>query len=136
MIKYKFTKSKLILFIAAIFMICVLSVASGMLIVSAREKISGIHYNQRTQIISDNNSITAEDGQPVYFNSAVSPVVLYIVAEHNGAVGIFDSTHTKLIELLDVDVYSLPEIDRSYLANGIKIYTPAELLSVICDYTG
>jgi hypothetical protein len=137
MLKYKITKNKLFLFFAVFFMICVLSVASGMLIVSAREKISGIRFRQTdlTQPISKNSSIS-EAGQPVYFNSADIPTVLYIVAEHNGAVGIYDSTRTELIELLDVDVNSLPDIDRAYLINGIKIYSPSQLLSVICDYTG
>lgn len=138
MIKHKISKNKLLLSFAAFFMICVLSVASGLLIVSAREKISGGRYRQTdlTQSISDNSSIPAEAGQPVYYSSVFSPTVLYIIAEHNGAVGIFDSTRTKLIELLDVDVCSLPDIDRTYLTNGIKIYSPSELLSVICDYTG
>lgn len=138
MIKYKISKNKLLLSFTAFFMICVLSVASGLLIVSIREKISGGLYRQtdRTQSISVNSSIPAEAGQSVYYNSAVNNTVLYVVAEHNGAVGIFDSTRTKLIEVLDVDVCSLPESDRTYLTNGIKIYSPAELLSVICDYTG
>ena len=62
--------------------------------------------------------------------------ILYVVAEHNGRIGIFDPSRTTLFELLDVYVDYLPDIDRQYLENGINIYTNDELLSVIADYTG
>lgn len=136
MFKRKISKSTLLLFFAVL--ICILSVASGMLIVSIREKISEENNSLGNDIRTsqDFGSLSLEVGQPLYNNSAMIPSVLYVVAEHNGAIGIFNSTHTQLIELLDVDVCLLPDADRAYLINGIKIYSTAELLSVICDYTG
>ena len=136
MLKHKVSKSTLLLFFAIL--ICILSVASGMLMVSIREKISRENNSFNDDIMTgqDFGSFSLEVGQPVYNNSIMSLSVLYVVAEHNGAIGIFNGTHTELIELLDVDVRLLPDADRAYLINGIKIYSTAELLSVICDYTG
>lgn len=62
--------------------------------------------------------------------------VLYIVAEYDGKIGIFDSKRTTVFEVLDVYVDYLPETDRQYLKTGINIYTNDELLSIIADYTG
>ncbi|MHB1152297.1 MAG: BofC C-terminal domain-containing protein [Eubacteriales bacterium] len=136
MLKHKISKNALLLFFAIL--ICILSVASGMLMVSIREKISreNTDFNDDIMTGQDFGSLSLEVGQPIFNNSVMSHSVLYVVAEHNGAIGIFNGTHTELIELLDVDVSMLPESDRAYLINGIKIYTTAELLSVICDYTG
>ena len=39
-------------------------------------------------------------------------------------------------EELNVYTYSLPQTDRTYLENGIMIYTVSELVSLIEDYTG
>lgn len=61
--------------------------------------------------------------------------VLYVVAEHDGRIGIFNANCTTVFEILDVYVDYLPDIDRQYLKNGIEIYTNDELLSVIADYT-
>jgi predicted metal-dependent enzyme (double-stranded beta helix superfamily) len=115
--------------------ICVLGAASGYLIINSYEKISGNNYKPDTLLLQE-STLSAEAGMPVYYNYTPGPSVLYTVAEHNGHIGIYDGTRTELIELLDVDVSSLPESDRMYLENGIKIYSIAELMTVICDYTG
>ncbi|MDD4773190.1 MAG: BofC C-terminal domain-containing protein [Eubacteriales bacterium] len=109
--------------------------------VNIRKIISGENnniYDINNEIIlsRDKDPVSVEAGQKIYYNSVINPAILYVVAEHNGVIGIFNGTHTKLIELLNVDVCMLPEIDRQYLADGIKIYSSSELLSVICDYTG
>ncbi len=136
MLKQKISKSTLLLFFTIL--ICILSIASVMLIVSIREKISGENTGFSDDIMTgqDFRSLSLEVGQPIYNNSVMSLSVLYVVAEHNGVIGIFNGTHTELIELLNVDVSMLPDADRAYLDKGIKIYSTAELLSVICDYTG
>ena len=62
--------------------------------------------------------------------------IIYVVAEHNGKIGIYDPNRTMVFEVLDVYVDYLPDTDKRYLQNGINIYTNDELLSVIADYTG
>ncbi|NLK40224.1 MAG: hypothetical protein GX303_08320 [Clostridiales bacterium] len=60
---------------------------------------------------------------------------MYIICEHNGKIGIFDSQKGELIEVLDRYVYSLPDADKQFLKKGIPIYSFSELLSLIEDYT-
>lgn len=61
---------------------------------------------------------------------------LFVVREKDGKVAIFDYRTGKVIEELNVYTYSLPQSDRTYLENGIMLYTVSELISLIEDYTG
>jgi len=61
---------------------------------------------------------------------------LFIAKELNGKVAIIECGTGKLIEQLNVYTYSLPVSDRSMLEKGIKLYTLAELIALIEDYTG
>lgn len=72
----------------------------------------------------------AEDSDTVFDEA------LFVVREKEGKVAIFDYRTGKVIEELNVYTYSLPQTDRTYLENGIMIYTVSELVSLIEDYTG
>ena len=61
---------------------------------------------------------------------------LFVVREKDGRVAIFDYRTGKVIEELNVYTYSLPQSDRTFLENGIMLYTVSELISLIEDYTG
>jgi hypothetical protein len=61
---------------------------------------------------------------------------LFVVREKDGKVAIFDYRSGKVIEELDIYTYSLPQIDRTYLENGIMLYNVSELISLIEDYSG
>ncbi len=126
------------LYILFIFLVCLLSIVSVMFVVSIQKKIfvDNKIINENIKADQDVISLFAKDRQTYCNNAVMMPKVLYVIAEYKGVIGIFDSTQTELIELLNVDVDILPDTDRIYLANGIRIYSPAELLSVICDYTG
>ncbi|MBQ7010906.1 MAG: hypothetical protein IJN63_04310 [Clostridia bacterium] len=71
-----------------------------------------------------------EDGETLFDEA------LFVVREKDGKVAIFDYRTGKVIEELNVYTYSLPQTDRTYLQNGIMIYTVSELISLIEDYTG
>jgi len=61
---------------------------------------------------------------------------LFVVREKDGKVAIFDYRTGKVIEELNIYTYSLPQTDRTYLENGIMLYTVSELISLIEDYSG
>lgn len=77
--------------------------------------------SQKEDYIADDNSISD---------------VIYVVAEYDGRIGIFNASCTTVYEILDVYVDYLPDADKQYLKHGIKVYSNDELLSVIADYTG
>lgn len=85
---------------------------------------------QANQAKKDVKSEQSEETEYIYND------VLYVIAEHNGRIGIFNSSRTTVFEVLDVYVDYLPDVDKQYLMNGIEIYTNDELLSIIADYTG
>lgn len=75
-------------------------------------------------------NLMAENGETVFDEA------LFVVREKDGKVAIFDYRTGKVIEELNVYTYSLPQTDRTYLENGIMLYTVSELISLIEDYTG
>ncbi len=79
-------------------------------------------YLDDTTDVTETTTSTAED------------FLTLIAREYEGKIGIFDSTD-KLIQILDVNVSTLPEADRKLLRAGIKISSKAELNSLIEDYT-
>ncbi|MBE6596817.1 MAG: hypothetical protein E7641_04010 [Ruminococcaceae bacterium] len=57
-----------------------------------------------------------------------------IAREYEHKIGIFDADD-KLIKIIDVNTATLPEADRKLLRTGIKLYSRAELNSLIEDYS-
>ena len=62
--------------------------------------------------------------------------IVKVFLKYGAKVAIFDYRTGKVIEELNVYTYSLPQSDRTYLENGIMLYTVSELISLIEDYTG
>ena len=117
-----------VIFLCCFMLLCLLTAVHS---IKLREKELSESFNIPVRAIqtdqTNNNEI-----KETYINNDI----LYIVAEHNGRIGIFDPSRTTVFEVLDVYVDYLPETDKQYLENGIDIYTNDELLNIIADYTG
>ena len=60
---------------------------------------------------------------------------IFVLREYEGVIGVFDSSGV-LVDIINVQVISLPEADRQMLESGISAFSRGELLSLIEDYTG
>jgi hypothetical protein len=60
---------------------------------------------------------------------------IFVLREYEGVIGVFDSSGV-LVDIINVQVISLPEADRRMLESGIYAFSRGELLSLIEDYTG
>jgi hypothetical protein len=85
----------------------------------------------------DNDTFVFEPDRQVTYSEddAAAIDILYIVAEHDGKIGIFERNQTTLLDVIDVNVSYLPDMDKEYLKNGIPVYSYNQLQSVISDYT-
>ena len=61
--------------------------------------------------------------------------VTFILKNYNGVIGVFDQSGI-LTDIIEVDIKSLPEQDRTMLEAGIWARSRQELASLIEDYTG
>ena len=57
-----------------------------------------------------------------------------IAKRHGDKIGIFDRNQT-LIQILDVQIKTLPKADRDLLEEGIELFSKKELNALIEDYT-
>ena len=64
---------------------------------------------------------------------ATAPSALYLLAEHEGVIGIFDAAG-ELIKTVNVFVMTLPEADREALSVGIPAYSWQEMCELIARY--
>ena len=60
---------------------------------------------------------------------------IFILKEYNGYIGVFDKS-SVLMDVINVQIKSLPEADRNMLRTGIYAFSRNELISLIEDYTG
>ena len=60
---------------------------------------------------------------------------MFILKNYNGIIGVFDQSGI-LTDIIDVEIKSLPEQDRTMLETGIWARSRQELASLIEDYTG
>lgn len=67
--------------------------------------------------------------------TASDETVTFILKNYNGVIGVFDQSGI-LTDIIDVDIKSLPEQDRTMLEAGIWARSRQELASLIEDYTG
>ena len=67
--------------------------------------------------------------------TASDETVTFILKNYNGVIGVFDQSGI-LTDIIDVDIKSLPEQDRTMLEAGIWARSHQELASLIEDYTG
>lgn len=59
----------------------------------------------------------------------------YILREYNGEIGVFTSGSSTPLRIIEVNVYSLPDGDRSALSDGVYAATEDELNKRIEDYS-
>ena len=59
---------------------------------------------------------------------------IYNIKEYNGHIGIFSADGT-LLQILDTNVKTLPEADKSLLREGFEVIGKSQLNSIIEDYT-
>lgn len=62
--------------------------------------------------------------------------LLFTVREHDGKIGVFTPDSDTPVQILNVYVFTLPTADQRALQSGIPVYSTAELLSLIEDFTG
>ena len=58
--------------------------------------------------------------------------IVYILKEYNGKIGVYENN--ALIYTLDTYVFTLPEMDKQLLRDGIVISDKNELLNLIEEY--
>lgn len=59
----------------------------------------------------------------------------YVLREYDGAIGVFVSGSKVPLSVIDIDVRTLPDADRTALANGIFAADEDELNRRIEDYS-
>lgn len=72
--------------------------------------------------------------QDEYVAASASPS-MYILRSVDGCVAVCDFTDGVPIEILDVDIYSLPEDEQLALEGGICVTSISELVATIESYT-
>ena len=95
-----------------------------------------ILYGKTNAVHGEVDKVFAAVNQMAETEGTIFDEALFVVREKDGKVAIFDYRTGKVIEELNVYTYSLPQADRTYLENGIMLYTVSELISLIEDYTG
>jgi len=113
--------------------ITLLSITISISIISTLISVTLYHH------VKDLNSTTTELKQSIKTLSISSEKscsdTTFILREYDGTIGIFDSAGV-LIDVIDVQIKSLPEADRDMLRTGIYAFSRNELISLIEDYTG
>ncbi len=90
---------------------------------------------------SETNPDTEEVTLPIHHSPVTlplpmepeSPSSLYIIAEHNGVIGVFDA-EGALLETVNVFVLTLPEEDLEALTVGIPAYSWEEAMEIAGRY--
>lgn len=76
-----------------------------------------------------------EIGQQITKQTETDGGAQYIIKEHNNKIAVFSASGQKPLYVLDGPyVDDLPIKDRRLLADGITVYTEAELTSLLEDY--
>ncbi len=63
----------------------------------------------------------------------VAPTAMYIVAEHEGVIGVFDAAG-ELVKTVNVFTLTLPESERDALKAGIPVYSHEEMCALVEQY--
>ncbi|MBQ4510492.1 MAG: hypothetical protein II984_07175 [Clostridia bacterium] len=92
--------------------------------------------NDKILKINEKN-ITNEPDLPVYENTDDNDVeideqVTYMLKEYNGKIGVYENA--ALIYTLDTYVFTLPDIDKQLLREGIITASKTELYELIEEY--
>lgn len=116
------------IFIFSIFVLATLIISTIML--------SYFLLNDKILKINEKN-ITNEPDLPVYENTDDNDVeideqVTYMLKEYNGKIGVYENA--ALIYTLDTYVFTLPDIDKQLLREGIITASKTELYELIEEY--
>ncbi len=83
----------------------------------------------------NNKNITAEPDLPVYENTddtIIEENKIYMLKEYNGKIGVYENE--ALIYTLDTYVFTLPDVDKQLLRDGIITTSKTELYEIIEEY--
>jgi len=104
----------------------------GILIISA---IILSYFLLSDKILENNINFTTEPDLPVYENldnTKSENEKIYMLKEYNGKIGIYENE--ALVYTLDTYVFTLPEIDKQLLKEGITVANKTELYDLIEEY--
>jgi len=104
----------------------------GILIISA---IILSYFLLSDKILENNINFTTEPDLPVYENldnTKSENEKIYMLKEYNGKIGIYENE--ALVYTLDTYVFTLPEIDKQLLKEGITVANKTELYDLIEVY--
>ena len=83
----------------------------------------------------NSKNITTEPDLPVYENTdniVIKDTKTYMLKEYNGKIGVYENE--ALIYTLDTYVFTLPDVDKKLLRNGIVTTSKTELYELIEEY--
>lgn len=83
----------------------------------------------------NNKNSTTEPDLPAYENIddlIVEDKTIYMLREYNGKIGVYENE--ALVYTIDTYVFTLPEVDKQLLKEGIIAVNKAELYSLIEEY--
>lgn len=104
----------------------------GILIISA---IILSYFLLSDKILENNINFTTEPDLPVYENldnTKSENEKIYMLKEYNGKIGIYENE--ALVYTLNTYVFTLPEIDKLLLKEGITVTNKTELYDLIEEY--
>ena len=122
-------KSHFFIMMYAFGMLAIL-LALSLYLLSLLHRVSTLPVSEKTEYIYVSEDPPALPEQP----SELSEESGWIVKEHMGKIGIFESDGT-LVQIIDTYVKTLPNADQELLGEGLKIVTQAELNAIIEDYS-
>ena len=107
----------------------------GLLIISA---IIICYFLLSDKILNDNEVIDDEN-IPTFDENINEPQddttheeIQYMLKEYNGKIGVYENN--ALVYTIDTYVFTLPEIDKRLLNDGIKVFSKMELYELIEEY--
>ena len=96
--------------------------------------ISYLLLNNEIDEIKNNNFVIDSD-IPVYENidDEIEEIsIIYMLKEYNGKIGVFENE--ALVYTLDTYIFTLPEVDKHLLMEGIVLTSKNELYELIEEY--
>lgn len=121
------SKSEKSILIILLGIIIAISIILSVISVTLYQQIKELHTTTNELKKSVNVLYTSAEKQK-------SKTVSFILKEYEGCIGIFDNDGV-LIDVIDIQIKSLPETDRNMLRTGIYAFSKNELMSLIEDYT-
>ncbi|MBQ9080268.1 MAG: hypothetical protein IJY27_04265 [Clostridia bacterium] len=87
------------------------------------------------ELVSNSEDLGIEVSKLITVDTTTASKAMFMLKEYNGVIGVFDEAGV-LTDIIEVDIKSLPEKDRTMLGTGIWAFSRQELAALIEDYTG